>query len=449
LFFFVCASLLAGIFVGLLNYLLVKTALVKPLTEVINTAQGIARGNYNSVCIYALGRHDLVGRLGEAINKMAAAINEKQEKLLLMAKTDDLTQVFNRRSADQQLVLLKENEVNNVFVVLIDVDKFKMFNDLYGHVMGDNILYSVAQSLKPVNDEYFLARYGGDEFVAIFTNTSKKNVQDTINDWFSKIKKLTLEINEQKIPVTLSIGVATFPDDTNSIKGLTSLADKAMYNVKYKGGNGLVFYSDSTEFSTLSSATYKSLEGLIFALDSRDNYTRCHSDQVAKIALAIYQAMDSNELSEELIMIAGLLHDVGKVGLPNDILNKLGYLTEDEYALVQKHPIIGKQIIELLLEKNAEEIIKGVLYHHERYDGKGYPQGLKGEEIPLIARILAVADAFSAMSQDRVYRKGLSVMEIMKELRDKSGQQFDPKIAAVFIELLKKTPQEFLGKSFN
>jgi diguanylate cyclase (GGDEF)-like protein len=440
-FLFLIASLLAGGFVGYLNYTIVKSVLVKPLTEIIKTTQNIASGNYNSVCLVVWGKHDLIGKLGSAINKMVAAINDSHNKLLLISKTDGLTQVYNRRTADLKLAELNNGQVNNVFVVLVDIDKFKMFNDLYGFQVGDKILKSIAQILSPNNNEYMLARYGGDEFIIILENTTKDKVKAILKEWFIRLNSVVFEINNQKIPVTLSAGVASYPYDTMNITSLAAFADKAMYNVKYKGGNGFVFYSEATEFTNLSSATYKSLEGLIFALDSRDKYTKCHSDQVARLALAIYNEMKINVLSEEIIMIASLLHDVGKVGLPNDILNKPGRLTDEEYELVKKHPVIGKQIIELLFKKNSEEIINGVLYHHERFDGKGYPEGLKGEEIPLIARILGVADAFSAMSQDRVYRKGLSLEEIIYQLEFNAGKQFDPEVSRVLIDIIKNKPE--------
>ncbi|MFZ5943289.1 MAG: HD domain-containing phosphohydrolase [Bacillota bacterium] len=441
LLLFIAASLAAGGFVGYLNYTIVKNSLVKPLTEIINTTQNIASGNYNSVCLTVNNKHDLISRLSNAINKMVSAINDSHNQLLLMSKTDGLTQVLNRRTADLILLELNKEKANNVFVILVDLDKFKMFNDLYGHQVGDSILKSVAQALVDNNNEYILTRYGGDEFLAIFKNSTREIVQQVIEGWLEKINTVFIERNEQKIPVTLSIGVAVYPDDTENILSLPILADKAMYNVKYKGGNGYVFYSESSEFTNLSSSTYKSLEGLIFALDSRDKYTKCHSDQVAKLALAIYREMNIDELSEEIIMIAGLLHDVGKVGLPNDILNKPGRLTDEEYDLVKKHPVIGKQIIELMFEKNSEEIINGVLYHHERFDGKGYPEGLKGKDIPLIARILGIADAFSAMFQDRVYRKGLNLEEIVLELEKNSGKQFDPEISKILVQIIKTKPE--------
>ncbi|MFD0824202.1 HD-GYP domain-containing protein [Neobacillus sp. M.A.Huq-85] len=174
------------------------------------------------------------------------------------------------------------------------------------------------------------------------------------------------------------------------------------------------------------------------ALDSRDTYTSQHSENVAKYALKIAKKMKLSAELCDMTQKAGLLHDIGKIGVPEHILKKPGKLTEEEYSIIKEHPLIGNEIIKHVSSFHETGILDGVLYHHERYDGKGYPHGLKGEEIPLIARILAVADTFDAMTSKRVYRTELDVHKTLAEIEQNKGTQFDPEIAEVFLRLFEE-----------
>ncbi|OIK15702.1 diguanylate cyclase [Bacillus sp. MUM 116] len=177
------------------------------------------------------------------------------------------------------------------------------------------------------------------------------------------------------------------------------------------------------------------------ALDSRDTYTSQHSENVANYSLKIAKKMKLSSTYCDLIYKAGLLHDIGKIGIPEHILTKPGKLTEEEYSIIKEHPMIGNEMIKHVYNFRETGILEGVLYHHERYDGKGYPQGLKGNEIPLIARILAVADTFDAMTSKRVYRMKLDLRSALTEIEKNKGTQFDPQIAEVFLSLFNKEQQ--------
>lgn len=172
------------------------------------------------------------------------------------------------------------------------------------------------------------------------------------------------------------------------------------------------------------------------ALDSRDTYTLYHSENVTKYSLAIAKKIGLSQEQLEVIQIGGLLHDIGKIGIPEHILNKPGRLDEEEYKIVKSHPVIGYDMIKHVESFQRNGILDIVLYHHERYDGKGYPEGLKGEEIPFLARIVAVADTFDAMSSNRVYRDGIETRKILDELKFNKGRQFDPDIVDVFLSII-------------
>ncbi|MGO4889428.1 HD-GYP domain-containing protein [Anaerobacillus sp. MEB173] len=169
------------------------------------------------------------------------------------------------------------------------------------------------------------------------------------------------------------------------------------------------------------------------ALDSRDSYTKHHSEKVATYAVEIAEKMNLSKKQCEIIRIGSLLHDIGKIGIPESILNKPGKLTDEEYNIIKSHPVVGYEMIKHVESFKHDGVLDIVLYHHERYDGKGYPSGLKGEEIPLFARIVAVADTFDAMSSKRIYRKELSVDYVLNEMAENKGLQFDPEIMDVFL----------------
>lgn len=192
----------------------------------------------------------------------------------------------------------------------------------------------------------------------------------------------------------------------------------------------------------------KHQEELVFALakslDSRDNYTANHSENVAKYALKIAQEMKLSKKQCEAIVIGGLLHDIGKIGVPEAILTKSSRLSDDEFDEIKRHPILGYETLKHISNFRKNGVLDMVLYHHERYDGKGYPYGLKGEEIPLVARIMAIADSFDAMTSKRVYRNALDLDHVIKEINNNKGTQYDPEIANVFLRMLKREKIEII-----
>ncbi|MBV9469286.1 MAG: HD domain-containing protein, partial [Abitibacteriaceae bacterium] len=234
------------------------------------------------------------------------------------------------------------------------------------------------------------------------------------------------------VPVTLSFGIATYPTDSSNRHELLTIADANLYTAKLSK-EGIVGTTD-TQRSHRELRTEESfgvLDAMVTAVDNKDRYTRRHSEDVTEYALWIGEELGTSEETMRIIRVGGLLHDVGKIGVPDEILRKPGKLTNEEYEVLKRHPVLGALIVSGV--PGMEAIVDAVRSHHERWDGRGYPDGLAGENIPLIGRIMAVADAFSAMTTTRAYRKGLEWEAAVAEIRKNIGTQFDPKMAKAFL----------------
>ncbi|HPU44282.1 MAG TPA: diguanylate cyclase, partial [Dictyoglomaceae bacterium] len=321
--------------------------------------------------------------------------------------------------------------------IILDLDDFKLFNDTYGHIFGDQALKEMANTLKSSCRKVdVIGRYGGDEFTIILPETNSSGCIRVAKRLLEHIQNTSLVTPDgNKISVSVSMGIASYPEDTSDPEKLLSLADTAMYRAKLAGGNQ--YLTISSEVSQKESEPkFDTFIGLINAIDSKDNYTFKHCRDVAKYACTLGEVLGLSQEDLGILKIAGELHDIGKIGIPPEILKKPGSLNEEEWKIIKEHPRLGFLILNQL--PKMEKLLQAVLHHHERYDGKGYPSGLQGADIPLLARILTVADAYSAMKSNRPYRKALSKKEILKELKTNMGKQFDPEIADKFIELLEK-----------
>jgi diguanylate cyclase (GGDEF)-like protein len=320
---------------------------------------------------------------------------------------------------------------------MMDLDDFKLFNDTYGHPIGDQVLRDVsaqlAANLRTVDT---LGRYGGDEFIAILPNTSAAGAVELAGRLRDTLLQHPYPGEEAAVPIRLSYGIATYPDEARKSNELIAFADANLYQSKRRGGDTVTVGGSTEAGEWRGVGIFGVLDGLVTAVNHKDRYTREHSEDVTDLALTLARAEGLSEESLRALRIAGLLHDVGKIGVPDGILRKPGPLTEAEFEVVKQHATLSELIIKEV--PNLPEVLKAVGAHHERYDGAGYPRGLRGEEIPLLGRILAIADAYSAMTTHRPYRKARNPQEAREELLLGAGSQFDPQLVAQFLSVLQR-----------
>jgi diguanylate cyclase (GGDEF)-like protein len=317
-------------------------------------------------------------------------------------------------------------------VALVDIDNFRLLNDNHGHGAGDEALLAVdgllAAQLPP---NVVAGRYGPDEFLLVAPAGAVADLEPAIDRVRTALADLSLEFEStERLPITISAGLSTYPEHGSSVTLLLAAAARTLQEAKASGGDA-VRVTGFESSSPASTATFDVLQGLVLAVDTKDRYTKRHSEDVARYGVFLAQRVGVDPELVATIHVAGLLHDVGKIGIPDGILRKPGKLTEAEYAIVKQHVALGDAIVRDL--PDIDLVRAGVRHHHERWDGDGYLDHLEGEAIPLIARILAVGDAFSAMTTTRPYRKALDVREALRRLEDAAGTQLDETLVAAFV----------------
>jgi diguanylate cyclase (GGDEF)-like protein/putative nucleotidyltransferase with HDIG domain len=375
------------------------------------------------------------------ISVMNADLFERTE---LLACTDGLTGVYDHnyflKALDRYIEKARKRN-QNFSLVMIDLDDFKFYNDKFGHVLGDEILKNTAGILiDSVRNDDIISRYGGDEFAVILNGAKKDRAYQIAERIRKRISQMVYQDPESKhsFSITASIGISTFPDDAVGAKQLVDKADKAMYrvkrNVKNKTEHYLSEFSNlEKEFTASEKAFFDTIKLLINLLDARDRYTWEHCRQVASFAVEIAKEMKLPERDQEYIRLTGYLHDIGKIHVQPDVLNKPTSLSDDETSVVRLHPIVGANLLAPI--RGFKKIIPLIYHHHEWYNGGGYPDGLAGENIPLAARVLAVADGFDAMTSNRPYRKAQTVAWAIEEIKKQRGVQYDPAVVDAFIRV--------------
>jgi diguanylate cyclase (GGDEF)-like protein len=319
-------------------------------------------------------------------------------------------------------------------VALIDIDNFRLVNDTHGHLAGDRVLLEVARILREEFVETsILGRYGPDEFLVVAPPEHSAGLELAVDRLRDRIAELSLQFGQsERLPVTVSAGICYAPADGDAATELLAIAAVVLGEAKASGGNGVrVADAAPSELGPAERSGFDVLAGLVVAVDTKDRYTKRHSEDVARYGLFLADRVGVDPDVRRTIEIAGLLHDVGKIGIPDGILRKPGPLTVEEYSIVKQHVALGDAIVRDV--PNAGLVRAGVRHHHERWDGEGYLDRLSGEEIPLIARILAVGDAFSAMTTTRPYRKAMSIQEALHRLEDAAGSQLDPRLVTAFV----------------
>ena len=425
---------------GLLGFiaaaLLVSVALARPLRAVTRAAQDLAAGDLSARA--PVTSDDEIGKLAVAFNSMgdelsrrAQTLAEAFDELKSLSETDALTGLLNHRAVHAALAAELERARRYrlvVSVVIIDVDHFKLINDTYGHPTGDLVLRQVADVLKAnTRSSDIVGRHGGDEFMAILPETTTEQASALADKLRRAMYERPLEIDGLQIPIRLSLGTASFPTDCGKMSELLGRADANLYLSKRSGGD-TVTHGEDAATSEPTSPGFDVLDALVTAIEHKDCYTRRHSDDVTRVSLMIADQIGLDGETREVVRVAGLLHDVGKIGIPDTVLRKPGRLTRAEYEIVKQHAALGASLIASVLGEGA--VCDAVASHHEHWDGRGYPDGTKRRAIPLPARILAIADAYAAMVSDRPHRRALSDEEVLGTICAGAGTHFDPELAA-------------------
>jgi diguanylate cyclase (GGDEF)-like protein len=323
---------------------------------------------------------------------------------------------------------------------MLDLDNFKEYNDTFGHPRGDEVLAKTAKILENnIRNHDIVARYGGDEFSVILIDADEDKGLKIGGRICESICNYSFEDEARlKAPVTISVGVAVYPENSDSSSNLVDKADQALYEAKSQNKNCVKSYRSvlqdlKDDLGESQPKLVDKVETLISIIDNRDKYTYAHSERVGKLSIALGKKMGLSGEEIQSLKYASFLHDLGKVEIDTKILNKPGKLNEEEQETVKQIPVYSKNIIE---EVDLEKVISAVLHQRERYDGEGYPYGLAKEEIPFLARVLALVDSFDAMLSTRPYREPLSLEEAKEELMEGSGRQFDPEIVDAFLDLI-------------
>jgi diguanylate cyclase (GGDEF)-like protein len=365
----------------------------------------------------------------------------KAMQAMRLALTDPLTGLGNHRSFHERLqreLVNAEHEGSSLALCLVDFDNLKSVNDRFGHPVGDLVLGQVASRLRQGGEAF---RLGGDEFAVLLPRQDERQATAVARSIVERVAALDVE---GVGPVTVSAGVATYPMHGSSRDELIRLADSALYWAKKDGKNRVRAYAaESILRANLEqiadtpdrAAQYRAAESLARAVDERDAYTGSHSQRVGEYSARIARRLGADDPAVELTRLAGNLHDLGKLAIPEDVLRKPEDLSEVERLMLERHPQIGFRMLESL---GVQPVAEWVLHHHERWDGAGYPSRLAGDRIPLGARIIFVADAYDAMTSDRAYRQAIPPREALAELERCAGTQFDPTVVkALADELLR------------
>ncbi len=446
------------------------------------TPKGIRAVEWNGYALFDEdGRYagiQITGRDITERRQMEADRERLHAELEVRATTDSLSGLYNHAQFFQRLA--EETERSKRYhrgfaVVMMDVDNFKLYNDSRGHQAGDEVLRFIAGSIQSTMRGSDLAfRYGGDEFAVILLHADAAKAQAVVNRINRRIAKTLNRMDDgATAPLALSAGVACFPDDGKTADDLVRVADAALYSAKWAARARDVARQEHAIESAgpspktkepakmppaminslmaalrrlgvpdgLADLNLRTMAALGTLAEIRDPYVRGHQKRTSEWAASLAEELGLPSDRVRATKMAGLLHDLGKVGTSRRILNKPGKLTEEEFAKVKEHPPLGSIMMMAEIE-TLQQLVPLIRHHHERFDGKGYPDGLAGEDIPLEARILAVVDAFDAMTHERAYRQALGVDEAVAELKRGAGDQFDPAVVQAFLAVAKRLAEE-------
>jgi len=364
-----------------------------------------------------------------------------QFQLLSLANTDGLTGLVNHRRFQEKLAEEVEKARKSstpLSLIIMDIDYFKFYNDIYGHQRGDMVLEKIGRILQGVvSKPSFAARYGGDEFALVLPGVYKEDARQKADEVDEQLKSYPMEgdTTQPGGKIAVSFGVACFPGDGEKPKDLIKAADDSCYRSKYSGSR--VYFSVIEQLYSLSRSEKDLVDcfkALLTVINAKDRYTFGHSERVMSYALAMADKMGLSEEQKTELKYSAYLHDVGKVEIEAEVLNKEGPLLESEWEIIKQHPVWGSDIVRPLVSMAG--IVSTIRHHHENYNGSGYPDGLSSDDIPLTAKIIRIADSFDAMTTERSYKKARTFTGACAELRKHAGKMYDPALVDIFIGVM-------------
>lgn len=361
-------------------------------------------------------------------------IDQQTAQLIEAARRDQLTGQLTHGAVLSELTTALGDGTESIAVALVDVDNFQQLNEVHGHGLGDAVLRRLAATLEEITPAgTSIGRSGPDEFLVLGPGADAGSLRTWLDDGRRRLASAGIDTpSGDRLPFTVSAGIAVTPLHGRTATELLSAVALTLREAQSGGGDQVVVsrlsYADLLEGHR---ATFSILDGLVNAIDARDRYTRRHAEDVARYALFLARELGLDETLCGALHQASLLHDVGKIAVPDRILRKPAGLTEDEMEVIKQHVVLGGALVRDLAA--ADLVVDGVRHHHERWDGEGYPDGLEGDAIPLIARVIAVADAYSAMTTTRPYRRALSPAVALQRLAAAAATQLDPRLVDVFV----------------
>lgn len=384
-----------------------------------------------------------------SISAIALKNSQLYEIAYKEARTDELTGLLNRKYFYETFQDAFDHMHSSLTLILVSLDDVRLYNQLYGTSQGDRVIQMSADIMRRmVGDNGTVARLGGKEFAILLPEYGLQEAKKQAENIRQAIMKMNKSKEDYALKVfTGSFGISSIPLNASNPKQLEEYANQALFQAKQKGKNCVVIYNEETQnqdphtYGKLKNkeSIYSEYAATIYALtaaiDTKDHYTFTHSKNVAYYATELAYALGMNEELVEIIREAALLHDIGKIGIKEEILNKKGKLSEEEYEIMKTHVENSIGIIRHL--PSLDYVIPAVISHHERYDGHGYPRKIKGTDIPLAGRILCIADSFDAMTSRRSYKDSYDLAYAISELKAQAGHQFDPELAELFISLLE------------
>ncbi len=432
------SSVLREVFPLIRDGVVVGTVAIWRDAEPIVAAQGEVRRDIVVVTLTAALAAALV--LFIVFRSAQGRISRQTIALVDATRRDPLTGFLNHGALVEAIEAMTEahrQSGGGVGIALIDIDNFRNLNDTWSHESGDEAILTVADLLDRF-EPALVGRYGPDEFLVAVEGLAIGTLVDELETLRAALAEVHLRFGDsERLPVTVSVAVSTYPEHGSSVTELLANTALTLREAKASGGDA-VRMTGKDLGSSAEARTFDVFQGLILSVDAKDRYTKRHSEDVARYATFLAGEIGLSEEQQRTIRLAGLLHDVGKIGIPDQILRKPSKLTDDEYAIVQQHVALGDSIVRDL--PGLDAIRAGIRHHHERWDGQGYLHRLAAEEIPEIARILAVADTFSAMTTTRPYRQALDIQEALRRLEDAAGTQLDERLVLAFVRGIESVP---------